>query len=147
MRPERRGWRIFRFVFLTRNCKLHLLVITSDRTDYLYPYQKNAFSLLGPQEKVARFEAKLRTRNSPAIFPNHLGSALKLIWQSRQAGRCVRPFKKDPARAAAEAAASASASNSHAFGGARNGSGSVGGAGDWNIQLPPFLMNRARKNG
>ncbi|KAH8117605.1 hypothetical protein DFH11DRAFT_1541835 [Phellopilus nigrolimitatus] len=48
--------------------------------------QKNSFDMLAGQEKVARFEAKLRARNSPALFPNHLGSAIKYIVAKKSAG-------------------------------------------------------------
>lgn len=39
--------------------------------------QKSNFNLLAAQEKVSQFEGQLRARNSPALYPNHLGSAMR----------------------------------------------------------------------
>lgn len=44
--------------------------------------QRNTFDLLAGQEKVARFESQLKERNSPALYPNHLASAIKYLVQS-----------------------------------------------------------------
>ncbi|KAH9952134.1 hypothetical protein B0H21DRAFT_880312 [Amylocystis lapponica] len=41
---------------------------------------KQAFDLQAPQEKIQRFEEKLRERNSMARFPNVLGAAFKAIY-------------------------------------------------------------------
>ncbi|KAL5490514.1 hypothetical protein ACEPAI_5347 [Sanghuangporus weigelae] len=85
--------------------------------------QKNTFNLLGPQDKVARFEAKLRARNSPAVYPNHLGSALKLIVHDRNNGMPVRPFKRNSGNADG-AAASATAGSWNAVGNINGAPGS-----------------------
>lgn len=54
--------------------------------------QRNCFDLAAGQEKVARFEASLRNRNSPALYPNHLGSAIKYY-----VGRgYTQPFQGSP---------------------------------------------------
>ncbi|KAL5511864.1 hypothetical protein ACEPAH_5082 [Sanghuangporus vaninii] len=88
--------------------------------------QKNTFNLLGPQDKVARFEAKLRARNSPAVYPNHLASALKLIVHDRNNGMPVRPFKRNSGNAV-EAAATATATVTAAAG-SWNAVGNMNGA-------------------
>ncbi|TDL27472.1 hypothetical protein BD410DRAFT_782556 [Rickenella mellea] len=47
------------------------------RAARLSSLQRTSFDLLAGQEKVARFEAKLKERNSVALFPAHLCSYLK----------------------------------------------------------------------
>ncbi|KAL5523163.1 hypothetical protein ACEPAF_1430 [Sanghuangporus sanghuang] len=89
--------------------------------------QKNTFNLLGPQDKVARFEARLRARNSPAVYPNHLGSALKLIVHDRNNGMPVRPFKRNSGNAdEAAATATATAGSWNAVGHMNGAPGSSG---------------------
>ncbi|KAL5533338.1 hypothetical protein ACEPAF_5114 [Sanghuangporus sanghuang] len=91
--------------------------------------QKNIFNLLGPQDKVARFEARLRARNSPAVYPNHLGSALKLIVHDRNNGMPVRPFKRNSGNAdeaVATATATATAGSWNAVGHMNGAPGSSG---------------------
>jgi len=42
------------------------------------------FDLLAGQEKVARFEAKLKARNSTALYPHHLAAVFKHARPSAQ---------------------------------------------------------------
>ena len=49
--------------------------------------QKHAFKdLARGQERIALFEDELRARNSPALYPNHLGSAIKFYWLKAKEG-------------------------------------------------------------
>jgi len=52
------------------------------RAARLAELEKNTFDLLAGQEKVACFESQLKERNSPALYPNHLASAIKYLVQS-----------------------------------------------------------------
>jgi len=47
------------------------------RAARLADLESNSFDLLAAQEKVTRFEAMLKERNSVALFPHHLASYLK----------------------------------------------------------------------
>ncbi|KAL5529023.1 hypothetical protein ACEPAG_4997 [Sanghuangporus baumii] len=90
--------------------------------------QKKTFNLLGPQDKVARFEAKLRARNSPAVYPNHLGSALKLIAHDRNNGMPVRPFKRNSGNEGEAAAMITATATATAMVGSWNAVGNMNGA-------------------
>lgn len=46
--------------------------------------KKSTFDLSAGQEKVSRFEGQMRSRNSPALYPAHLGAVFKIFMQEKQ---------------------------------------------------------------
>ena len=61
------------------------VISTLSATDTRF-YKKNAFDLTRGQERIASFEEELRARNSPALYPNHLGSAIKFYYMRQPTG-------------------------------------------------------------
>lgn len=46
--------------------------------------KKSTFDLLASQEKVSGFEIQMRSRNSPALYPAHMGTVFKILMQEKQ---------------------------------------------------------------